>query len=133
MTLLVAEDNDAMLSALKDILQSAGYRVLSAVNGQKALDLFHQDKPDLILSDSSMPDMDGLQFLQSVRETTAGKAIPFIFLTACDMRGDILNAKSLGADDYLVKPITSKELLTNVDSRLRRFEELRTCFTAGAN
>jgi DNA-binding response OmpR family regulator len=132
-TLLVAEDNDAMLSALKDILQSAGYRVLSATNGQKALDLFHHEKPDLILSDSSMPEMDGLQLLQSVRETTAGKTIPFILLTARDLRVDILNAKSLGADDYLVKPISGQELLTNIHSRLRRFEELRRCFTAAAN
>jgi DNA-binding response OmpR family regulator len=132
-TLLVAEDNGAMLSALKDILQSAGYRVLTATNGKKALDLFHHEKPDLILSDSAMPEMDGLQFLQSVRMTTAGRAIPFILLTARDMRGDILNAKSLGADDYLIKPISGQELLTNIHSRLRRFDEIKECFKAAAN
>jgi len=128
-TLLIVEDNDAMLCALKDILEDAGYRVLSAENGEEALGIFQRDKPNLILSDTSMPVMDGLQFLKSVRRSRAGKAIPFIFLTARDMRGDIFNGKSLGADDYLIKPITGQELLTVVESRLRRFEELRSCFS----
>jgi len=129
-TLLIVEDNDTMLCALKDILEDAGYRVLSAENGREALELFHRNKPNLIISDTSMPEMDGLQFLNSVRKTVAGKAIPFIFLTARDMRGDIFKGKSLGADDYLIKPITGQELLMVVESRLRRFEELRICFSA---
>jgi len=74
--------------------------------------------------------MDGNQLLNLVRKTSEGKVIPFIFLTARGMRDDIFTGKMLGADDYLVKPITSQELLIIVQARLQRFEELRTYFDA---
>jgi len=117
-TLLVVEDNDAMRCALTDILEDAGYRVLST--------------PNLILSDTSMPEMDGLKFLELVRRTTVGKSIPFIFLATRGMREDIFNAKILGADDYLVKPITRQELLMVIEARLRRFEDIKSCIVIGA-
>ena len=131
-TLLVVEDNDAMRCVLTDILEDAGYRVLSAENGKEALEIYRRNTPNLILSDTSMPEMDGLKFLELVRRTTAGKSIPFIFLTARGLREDIFNAKLLGADDYLVKPITSQELLMVVEARLRRFEDIRSCIVIGA-
>ena len=131
-TLLVVEVDDTMLHVLKDILEDASYRVLCAENGKEALEIFRIDRPNLILSDTSMPEMDGIQFLEAIRKTSEGKVIPFIFLTSRGMRGDIFNGKSLGADDYLIKPITGQELLTAVQARLRRFEELRNYFVAGA-
>jgi len=131
-TLLVVEDNDAMRCALTDILEDAGYRVLSAENGKEALEVYRRNTPNLILSDTSMPEMDGLKFLELVRRTTVGKSIPFIFLATRGMREDIFNAKILGADDYLVKPITRQELLMVIEARLRRFEDIKSCIVIGA-
>ena len=123
-TLLVVEDDPAMLVALRDILEGAGYHVLTASNGQVALDIFSKDMPTLILSDISMPIMDGIELFEAVRKQPMGAAIPFIFLTARGTREDIFAAKSLGADDYITKPITSQELLAAVRARLQRTDEL---------
>ncbi len=122
--LLVVEDDPAMLVALRDILEGDGYRVITASNGQDALEAFSVHTPSLILSDISMPVMDGIQFFEAVRKTPSGAAIPFIFLTARGTREDVFAGKSLGADDYIAKPITSQELLSAIDARLRRSDEL---------
>jgi putative two-component system response regulator len=123
-TLLVVEDDPAMLVALRDILEGAGYAVSTAANGQAALELLTGESPALILSDISMPVMDGIELFESVRRRPSGAAIPFIFLTARGTREDIFAGKSLGADDYITKPITSQELLAAVHARLVRAEEL---------
>ena len=123
-TLLVVEDDPAMLIALRDILETAGYNVRTARNGKVALDLLAQEQPALILSDISMPVMDGYQLFEAVRRHPNGTAIPFIFLTARGTREDIIVGKSLGADDYITKPITSQELLTAVHARLQRTSEI---------
>jgi putative two-component system response regulator len=123
-TLLVVEDDLAMLVALRDILAGAGYSVITASNGEAALKLYREQVPDLILSDISMPVMDGIALFEAVRKEPGGKAIPFIFLTARGTREDILAGMSLGADDYITKPITSQELLRAVRARLKRADEL---------
>jgi putative two-component system response regulator len=123
-TLLVVEDDPAMLVALRDILEGAGYHVLTAPNGQAALEVFGRELPTLILSDISMPIMDGIELFEAIRKQPMGAAIPFIFLTARGTREDIFAAKSLGADDYITKPITSQELLAAVRARLQRTDEL---------
>lgn len=122
--LLVVEDDPAMLIALRDILESAGFVVSAAPNGQVALELMGGQRPDLILSDISMPIMDGIELFDSVRRIPDAATIPFIFLTARGTREDIFAAKSLGADDYITKPITSQELLAAVRARLQRTDEL---------
>jgi len=122
--LLVVEDDPAMLVALRDILEAAGYPVLAAANGQQALEMLEENTPALILSDISMPIMDGIELFQAVRRLPIGAAIPFIFLTARGTREDIFAAKTLGADDYITKPITSQELLSAVNARLQRTGEL---------
>ncbi len=122
--LLVVEDDPAMLVALRDILEAAGYQVLAAANGRLALDMLEDYTPALILSDISMPVMDGIELFQAVRRLPVGASIPFIFLTARGTREDIFAAKSLGADDYITKPITSQELLSAVQARLQRTGEL---------
>jgi putative two-component system response regulator len=120
-TLLIVEDDPAMLIALRDILESAGYVILTAENGQQALDILTDSKPELILSDIAMPVMDGL--LEAVLQRPSGATIPFIFLTARGTREDIFTGKSLGVDDYITKPVTSKELLSAVRARLQRADE----------
>ncbi len=122
--LLVVEDDLAMLVALRDILEGAGYRVFTATHGESALELFQEQRPALILSDISMPVMDGVELFEAIRARPGGTAIPFIFLTARGTREDIFAGMSLGADDYITKPVTSKELLSAVDARLKRTDEL---------
>lgn len=123
-SLLVVEDDPAMLVALRDILEGAGYRVMTAPNGVAALDALSGEQPSLILSDISMPVMDGIELFEQVRKRPNGTAIPFIFLTARGTREDIFAGKSLGADDYITKPVTSQELLSAVHARLERVGEL---------
>jgi putative two-component system response regulator len=122
-TLLVVEDDPAMLIALRDILENAGYIILTAENGKEALNILINSKPELILSDIAMPVMDGFELLEAVRQRPTGATIPFIFLTARGTREDIFTGKSLGVDDYITKPVTSKELLSAVRARLQRADE----------
>lgn len=123
-SLLVVEDDPAMLIALRDILNGAGYQVISAGNGEEALKALESHKPALILSDIMMPIMDGIELFEAVRKQPYGSTIPFIFLTARGTREDIFAGKTLGVDDYITKPITSRELLAAVKSRLQRSGEL---------
>jgi putative two-component system response regulator len=123
-SLLVVEDDLAMLVALRDILEGAGYRVSTATNGKEALDRFQDVNPSLVLSDISMPIMDGIELFEAVRKLPYGKAVPFIFLTARGTRQDIFAGMSLGADDYITKPVTSQELISAVKARLTRANEL---------
>jgi len=123
--LLVVEDDPAMLIALRDILEGAGYRVRTAANGELALEELVSFSPTLILSDISMPIMDGIQLFEEVRRLPDGAGIPFIFLTARGTREDIFAGKSLGADDYITKPVTSQELLSAVQARIERTDELK--------
>lgn len=123
-TILVVEDDPAMLIALRDILEGAGYRVSTAPNGKAALDVLASARPALILSDISMPVLDGIGLFEAVRKEPGGRTIPFVFLTARGTREDIFAGKSLGADDYITKPVTSHELLAAVRARLQRTDEL---------
>ncbi|MEW6567001.1 MAG: HD domain-containing phosphohydrolase [Chloroflexota bacterium] len=123
-TILVVEDDPAMLIALRDILESAGYQVSTASNGKAALESLASERPALILSDISMPILDGVGLFEAVRKQPGGTAIPFVFLTARGTRDDIFAGKSLGVDDYITKPVTSHELLATVRARLQRTDEL---------
>ena len=122
--LLVVEDDPAMQVAFRDVLNGAGFEVLTASNGEAALKLLRDTQPALILSDISMPIMDGYELFEAVRRQPGGAGIPFIFLTARGTREDIFAGKSLGADDYITKPVTTQELLAAVRARLQRSDEL---------
>jgi putative two-component system response regulator len=123
-TILLVEDNHALREGLKDILEQENYRVIEAAQGAEALARMSLTVPDLILSDIGMPVMDGYAFFESVRSKPEWISIPFIFLTARREQEDLLAGKQLGAEDYLVKPITPDELLTVVRSRLSRSQQL---------
>ena len=118
-----------MLAAIVDILQEAGFHVVPATQGKEALDLFPTSHPDLVLSDISMPLLDGIELFHAIRKTREGRAIPFVFLTARSRREDIFSGTAMGADAYLTKPITANELVATVTSRLRRFAELKEAFS----
>lgn len=125
-TLLIVEDNHALREGLKEMLELEGYTIMSAANGRLALELLATAKPpDLILSDIAMPEMDGHAFFHEVRARPEFVTIPFVFLTARGEREDVLKGIDLGAEDYLVKPISRDELVTAVRARLVRSRQLR--------
>ncbi len=123
-TILIVEDNDILRQGLEALLQAEGYMVLTAAHGYEALQQMQSVAPDLILSDISMPEMDGYTFFEQVRGHPGWVSIPFIFLTARRGREDIFAGKKLGAEDYLVKPVTRLELTTTIRSRLERSHQL---------
>ena len=104
--IVVVEDNPTLLENITFELEMVGYQVTTATDGHKAVELLQQieHQPDLIVSDIAMPNMDGYEFLEAVRQNTQWNAIPFIFLTAFDTTNAIRLGKQLGVDDYLVKP-----------------------------
>jgi putative two-component system response regulator len=123
-TILVVEDNDVMRHGLQVLLEESGYSVITAVHGVEAIDQMNWRVPDLILSDVSMPEMDGFEFFESVRMKPDWISIPFIFLTARGERENAFQGRKLGAEDYLIKPITQEELISTVQARLARNQEL---------
>jgi putative two-component system response regulator len=122
--ILVVEDHEILREGLQILLENEGYRVTSAAHGLDALKQMEMDIPDLILSDISMPEMDGYAFFDTVRSHAEWWMIPFIFLTALGERDAVLASKRMGAEDYLIKPVDRQELVTTVRSRLERSQQL---------
>ncbi len=118
--ILVVEDNLTMLSGIRDLLEMAGYRALTAPDADSALRLLEDHRPDLILSDIMMPGLDGYQFYERVRQRPEWVDIPFIFLTARGEKADVRRGKALGADDYITKPFEQDDLLAAVRGKLSR-------------
>jgi putative two-component system response regulator len=123
-TILIVEDNPTLREGLQEMLELEGFAIFTASNGQQALDEMKERNPDLILSDIAMPVMDGYQFFNAVRERSEWVSIPFVFLTARGEHEDVLAGKDMGAEDYLVKPVTREDLITVVNSRLERSHQL---------
>jgi CheY-like chemotaxis protein/anti-sigma regulatory factor (Ser/Thr protein kinase) len=118
--ILIVEDEYHIRQNLQQILEFSNYDVLLAENGQEALKIAVTAKPDLIVSDVRMPHMDGYQLLEALRAHTVTQLIPVIFLTARADRLDHRQAMDMGADDYITKPFTPEELLSAVESRLKK-------------
>lgn len=123
-TILVVDDHPALLENLELTLTAAGYQVLTASDGVKALCVLQSQSVDLILTDIAIPYMNGWQLYERVRENRQWLTIPFIFLTAWDLDSNIRYGKELGGDDYLTKPIEPEALLSAVQDKLRRAERL---------
>lgn len=124
-TIMIIEDDPSYVSMMETILQMEGFAVRSSMNGQSAIPLIRENRPDLILCDIMMPDMDGHSVLEALKCDTALADIPFIFVTALGERTDIRNGMSAGADDYLPKPFSADELIASVTGRIRRHEMIR--------
>jgi putative two-component system response regulator len=123
-TILIVEDHDILREGLQILLENEGFRVLQAGNGIEALQQMEQNIPDLILSDISMPEMDGYTFYDMVRSRSEWLAIPFIFLSALGDRDTVFASKRLGVEDYLVKPVDRSDLVATIRSRLERSQQL---------
>src|SRR6187402_504415 len=118
--ILIIEDQAPMRRNIGLMLQMEGYEVVSAENGRIGLELARKEKPDLILCDVMMPEVDGYGVVQALREDAAFATTPFIFLTAKSDRADIRAGMNFGADDYLTKPVIRDDLLAAVQTRLSR-------------
>ncbi len=123
-TILVVDDQPELLENIALTLEAAGYAVATAQDGAQALELLSNTPPDLILADIAMPQLNGYQLFERVRENPDWVAIPFLFLTARALDSDIRYGKELGADDYLTKPIQPEDLLAVVRGKLRRAEQI---------
>ncbi len=120
--ILIIEDNIDIRENVVEILGLSGYRAYAAENGKVGVELARKHKPDLILSDIMMPEMDGYGVLEELQKHEATRMIPFIFITAKSERPDIRRGMDMGADDYLTKPFDDTELLNAIETRLRKKE-----------
>lgn len=123
-SILIIEDNRSYCNVMKTILHMEGFDVRTASNGLSGLAKLRDKRPDLILCDVMMPEMDGHSVLEVLKgEKTFGN-IPFIFITAMGERADVRRGMSAGADDYLAKPFSADELLAAVNGRISRHERI---------
>jgi len=118
-TILVVDDEPKILELLRDYLEHAGFAVRMAGDGKAALAAIHNDPPDLIVLDLGLPEMDGLDVTRQLRKTSSA---PIIMLTARADESDKLVGLELGADDYMTKPFSPKELVARVRAIFRRIE-----------
>lgn len=118
MTILLAEDDPLTLDALATCIESEGFTVLRAANGQQAIDLWRNQKPDLLCLDIMMPRMDGYEVCRRVR--ASDKKIPILFLSAKNQEIDVVVGLDLGADDFIRKPFTRSEVMARIRAALRR-------------
>src|SRR5947209_10433353 len=116
--ILIIEDELPMRTALQDVLEAEGYRALAAADGASGLKRALEEKPDLILLDIMMPKMDGFAVCAELRRL--GNPVPILMLTAKGQVEDRVHGLDVGADDYLVKPFSTEELLARVRALLRR-------------
>ena len=123
--ILLIEDNKYVRENTADILELANYEVLVAENGKIGVDLAKQFRPDLVLCDIMMPELDGYGVLEALGKNRSTSDIPLIFLTAKTDRSEVRLGMNLGADDYLTKPFEEKELLDALASRLRKSDFLK--------
>ena len=118
--ILIIEDETPMRTALADVLDGEGYRVLTAADGESGLKRALEEKPDLILLDIMMPRLDGYEVCAELRRLA--NPVPILMLTAKGQVEDRVSGLDAGADDYLVKPFSTEELLARVRALLRRFQ-----------
>lgn len=125
-TILIIEDQPDMAENLATILSMERFAVITAGDGATGFAMARDEKPDLILCDIMMPEMNGQEVLAALRNEPSVAGTPFIFLTSLGEKKDLRTGMNLGADDYLVKPIGAGELLAAVAARLDREDKRRS-------
>ncbi|HYE45168.1 MAG TPA: phosphate regulon transcriptional regulator PhoB [Caulobacter sp.] len=119
-TIVVAEDEDALATLLQYNLEKEGYRVLTAGDGEEALIVIDEAKPDLLLLDWMLPRVSGIEVCRRIRQKTETRNLPVLMLTARGEESDRIRGLDTGADDYVVKPFSMTELLARIRAVLRR-------------
>jgi DNA-binding response OmpR family regulator len=118
--ILIIEDEPSVRANILDLLSAEEFNAVAADNGATGVQLALSHRPDLIICDVMMPQLDGHGVLQALRQNPVTATIPFIFLTAKVDRSDLREGMSLGADDYVTKPFRPKELLQAINTRLAK-------------
>lgn len=130
--ILLIEDNLDVRENTEEILSLANYQVVTAPNGKIGVELAQREKPDLIICDIMMPELDGYGVLHILSKNEETARIPFIFLTAKTEKSDIRKGMNLGADDYLTKPFDDTDLLNAIEIRLKKHQMQRTNYDGNA-
>ena len=123
--ILLIDDSDFFAKCIKDVLETANYIVIHANKGEDGLRMVRAEKPDLVLLDVVMPDMDGFEVCRILRDSESNNLMPIIMLTSQDNQDDKLIGLELGADDYITKPFNNRELLSRVKNTLKRIQRNR--------
>lgn len=124
-SIVVVDDDPSILNAIVFALTREGYIVHSSTSAKRALEMVRTEKPELIISDITMPEMDGYEFLKELKKDEAAKMIPFIFISAKGDTTDRIRGLKTGVDDYLSKPFEIKELAARVEALLTRVDRLK--------
>jgi DNA-binding response OmpR family regulator len=119
-TILVADDEEDLRELVAYRLTRSGYEVVAAVDGQEALELAREQRPDLMVLDVMMPRLDGYELTRRVRAEDSLRSVPVILLTARSQESDVSRGFEVGADDYLRKPFSPDELVARVRAVLGR-------------
>ncbi|MEQ9481803.1 response regulator transcription factor [Coleofasciculus chthonoplastes] len=118
--ILVVDDDRTLRITLTRALENMGYQVQQVSSGVEALEACVKNPPDLVVSDVMMPEMDGIEFCRRLRATPSGQLMPFIFLSGKGELEDRIHGHSIGADDYLIKPVNPRELAAKIEAQLER-------------
>jgi len=121
--ILIVEDEKDIVKMLDYNLKKEGFRTINASDGEDALDLANREHPDLILLDLMLPGIDGLEVCKTLKSDSKTKHIPIIMLTAKTQEADKIVGLELGADDYVTKPFSPRELIARIKAVLRRSKE----------
>ena len=121
--ILIVEDEKDIVKMLDYNLKKEGFRTLSVCDGEDALDSASREQPDLIILDLMLPGMDGLEVCKILKNNTKTVSIPIIMLTAKSQESDKIIGLELGADDYITKPFSPRELIARIKAVLRRIKE----------
>lgn len=130
-TILVIDDNTDIRENTAEILALAGYQTFTAENGKRGVEIAAQEKPDLIVCDIMMPELDGYGVLHLLKNRPETENIPFIFLTAKTERTDFRKGMEMGADDYITKPFDDIELLKAIEIRLKKIGIIQAQYAQG--
>jgi len=129
-TILIVDDHNEIRENIAEILALGGYRTLTAENGKRGVEIAIAEKPDLIVCDIMMPELDGYGVLHLLRKNPETEDIPLIFLTAKAERTDLRRGMEMGADDYVTKPFEEIELMNAIESRLKKYDVLHKKYNA---
>ena len=128
-SLLIIDDHDDIRENIAEILSLAGYKTFTAENGKRGVETAMREKPDLIVCDIMMPELDGYGVLHLLKKNPDTENIPFIFLTAKTERTDFRKGMEMGADDFITKPFDDIELLNAIEIRLKKFDILHAKYS----
>jgi DNA-binding response OmpR family regulator/DNA-binding CsgD family transcriptional regulator len=124
-TILIIEDNKSLREEVFEALKFEGYEVIQAESGKMGIKYAISHHPDLILCDIMMPEMDGYEVLGALRQNDQARLIPFIFITALADRTNLRTGMEMGADDYITKPFSIKELTNAINVRLEKYYNIQ--------